>query len=74
MRTRRASVPRQPPHAPVCAGGKPGSFAAVLRSLWLEGRDRERRPPLDRDMAVDVAVVGAGIVGLTTALLLEREG
>jgi glycine/D-amino acid oxidase-like deaminating enzyme len=46
----------------------------VLRSLWFEGRDREPRPPLDRDIGVDVAVLGAGIVGLTTALLLEREG
>jgi glycine/D-amino acid oxidase-like deaminating enzyme/nitrite reductase/ring-hydroxylating ferredoxin subunit len=36
--------------------------------------DRERRPALDRDIGVDVAVVGAGITGLTTALLLEREG
>jgi glycine/D-amino acid oxidase-like deaminating enzyme len=46
----------------------------VLRSLWFEGRDREVRPRLDRDIHADVAVVGAGIVGLTTALLLEREG
>jgi glycine/D-amino acid oxidase-like deaminating enzyme len=46
----------------------------VLRSLWLEGRDHEPRPPLDRDIGVDVVVAGAGIVGLTTALLLEREG
>lgn len=46
----------------------------MLRSLWLEGRDREVRPRLDRDIHADVAVVGAGIVGLTTALLLEREG
>jgi glycine/D-amino acid oxidase-like deaminating enzyme len=46
----------------------------VLRSLWFEGRDAPARPPLDRDIAADVVVVGAGIVGLTTALLLEREG
>jgi glycine/D-amino acid oxidase-like deaminating enzyme len=46
----------------------------VLRSLWFEGREREVRPRLDRDIHADVAVVGAGIVGLTTALLLEREG
>jgi glycine/D-amino acid oxidase-like deaminating enzyme len=46
----------------------------VLRSLWLEGRQRADRPALDRDVGIDVAVIGAGIVGLTTALLLEREG
>jgi glycine/D-amino acid oxidase-like deaminating enzyme len=46
----------------------------VLRSLWFEGRERAERPRLERDLSVDVAVVGAGIVGLTTALLLEREG
>jgi glycine/D-amino acid oxidase-like deaminating enzyme len=46
----------------------------VLRSLWLEDRDAAPRPPLDRDIAADVVVVGAGIVGLTTAFLLEREG
>jgi len=46
----------------------------VLRSLWFEGRDTPARPPLDRDIAADVVVVGAGIAGLTTALLLERAG
>jgi glycine/D-amino acid oxidase-like deaminating enzyme len=54
--------------------GKPGSVAPVLSSLWFEGRERAQRPALDRDIGVDVAVIGAGIVGLTTALLLEREG
>ena len=46
----------------------------MLRSLWFEGRNAPARPPLDRDITADVVVVGAGIVGLTTALLLEREG
>jgi glycine/D-amino acid oxidase-like deaminating enzyme len=46
----------------------------VPRSLWFEGRNAPARPPLDRDITADVVVVGAGIVGLTTALLLEREG
>jgi glycine/D-amino acid oxidase-like deaminating enzyme len=46
----------------------------VLRSLWLQGRERVERPPLTEDLSADVVVVGAGIVGLTTALLLEREG
>jgi glycine/D-amino acid oxidase-like deaminating enzyme len=46
----------------------------VVRSLWFEGRRARARPPLDRDIEADVVVVGAGIVGLTTALFLEREG
>lgn len=31
-------------------------------------------PPLEKDLEADVAVVGAGIAGLTTAYLLAREG
>jgi glycine/D-amino acid oxidase-like deaminating enzyme/nitrite reductase/ring-hydroxylating ferredoxin subunit len=46
----------------------------VADSLWLQDPTRPARAPLDRDLTVDVAVLGAGIVGLTTALLLEREG
>jgi glycine/D-amino acid oxidase-like deaminating enzyme len=69
-----ARVPTIALNAPVCDAAKPGSFAAVLRSLWLEGRDAAVRPPLEHDISVDAVVVGAGIVGLTTALLLEREG
>ena len=45
-----------------------------LASLWLETAARPPRGPLDEDIEVDVAVVGAGIVGLTTALLLKRSG
>jgi Rieske Fe-S protein len=31
-------------------------------------------PPLDRDMSVDVVIIGGGITGLTAALLLKRAG
>ena len=31
-------------------------------------------PKLDHDLTVDVAVVGGGIVGLTTAFLLAEAG
>jgi glycine/D-amino acid oxidase-like deaminating enzyme/nitrite reductase/ring-hydroxylating ferredoxin subunit len=49
-------------------------LCAVLRSLWFEGGTRPQRTALRGDVSVDVAVLGAGIVGLTTALLLERQG
>lgn len=44
---------------------------------WLDARipwDGERHAPLVGRLAVDVAVVGAGITGLTAALLLARAG
>ena len=43
------------------------------RSLWLETPGPER-PPLEGDTHVDVAVVGAGITGMTAALQLARAG
>ena len=46
----------------------------MVASLWFQDTTRPARAPLDRDLTVDVAVLGAGIVGLTTALLLERQG
>ncbi|MEA2494870.1 MAG: hypothetical protein QOJ29_2781, partial [Thermoleophilaceae bacterium] len=43
-------------------------------SLWLETAPTTDYPALDVDVEVDVAVIGGGIVGLTTALLLKRDG
>jgi glycine/D-amino acid oxidase-like deaminating enzyme/nitrite reductase/ring-hydroxylating ferredoxin subunit len=44
-------------------------------SVWVDtGPEQRERPPLDRDVEADVAVVGGGIVGITTALLLQEEG
>ena len=50
-------------------------------SLWLDeavaggGEPEERRyPALAGDLTVDVAVLGGGIAGLSTALLLKRSG
>jgi len=42
--------------------------------LWSRSRPRELGPPLSGPVRADVAVVGAGITGLTLALLLQREG
>jgi len=45
------------------------------RSIWQSTvPDGEPRPSLDGDERVDVAIVGAGIAGLTTALLCARTG
>ena len=46
----------------------------MIGSLWFKDMTRPERAPLEQDLRVDVAVLGAGIVGLTTALLLERQG
>ena len=44
-------------------------------SLWLDTSERAAEyPPLDGELRVDVAVVGAGITGMTAALLLARAG
>lgn len=43
-------------------------------SFWVETAPADPFAPLERDRAFDVAVLGAGIAGVTTALLLKREG
>ncbi|MEU7479706.1 FAD-dependent oxidoreductase [Lentzea sp. NPDC042327] len=44
------------------------------QSLWLSALPARPRPQLTGTHSFDVAVVGAGITGLTTALLLKRRG
>lgn len=48
--------------------------AARPLSLWIDTSPATDHPSLHGDQTADVAVVGAGIVGLTTALLLQRSG
>jgi glycine/D-amino acid oxidase-like deaminating enzyme/nitrite reductase/ring-hydroxylating ferredoxin subunit len=43
-------------------------------SLWLETTESDGFPVLEGGIEVDVAVVGAGITGVTVAHLLKREG
>ena len=44
------------------------------RAVWLATADHPTYPGLTADLDVDVAVVGGGITGLTSALLLQRDG
>ncbi len=44
------------------------------RSPWLVDAPQTDHPPLTGDWNADVAVIGGGIAGLTTALLVQRNG
>jgi glycine/D-amino acid oxidase-like deaminating enzyme/nitrite reductase/ring-hydroxylating ferredoxin subunit len=43
-------------------------------SVWQATTQPARGEPLERDLEVEVAVVGAGIAGMTTAYLLAKAG
>jgi glycine/D-amino acid oxidase-like deaminating enzyme/nitrite reductase/ring-hydroxylating ferredoxin subunit len=49
-------------------------MAADRVSYWIDSTEATRYEPLRADVAVDVAVIGGGITGLTAAYLLAREG
>lgn len=46
----------------------------ATEALWEAERPATRWTPLDRDLDVDVAVIGAGVTGLSAALRLARAG
>lgn len=46
----------------------------ATHTYWEDSAAISRYPALDRDITVDVAIIGAGITGLTAALLLKRSG
>src|SRR6185503_4796724 len=48
--------------------------AALNGPLWSATAELPTYPPLDENTRADVAIVGAGIAGLTTAYLLARTG
>ncbi|MCD6047231.1 MAG: FAD-dependent oxidoreductase [Gammaproteobacteria bacterium] len=43
-------------------------------SVWLKDWPRPNFPPLQKDISVDVCIIGGGIAGITTAYRLSLEG
>lgn len=43
-------------------------------SYWIASTPKTDYPPLDKDVTVDVAIIGGGIVGIFCAYLLTLEG
>lgn len=46
----------------------------TLKSYWIDSSENTYYPFLTKDIKVDVAIIGGGIVGITSALLLKSEG
>jgi glycine/D-amino acid oxidase-like deaminating enzyme/nitrite reductase/ring-hydroxylating ferredoxin subunit len=49
-------------------------MAFEMKPIWDEAVELADFAPLSQDLAVDVAVIGAGLTGITTTYLLARSG
>ncbi|HTE58650.1 MAG TPA: FAD-binding oxidoreductase [Verrucomicrobiae bacterium] len=50
------------------------SLPKQQQSYWKESTPKHTYKPVNKDITVDVAIVGGGITGLTTAYLLKQSG
>lgn len=48
-------------------------FKNLPQSYWIASTETTNYPAVDKDIKVDAVIVGGGIVGITTALLLKKE-
>lgn len=53
---------------------KDGQLSKETESYWLQSTEMESFPTLKKDIEVEVAIIGGGITGLTTAYALIKEG
>ena len=53
--------------------GKPGT-PGLSDNCWEQSKQKPKYPALNKNTEVDVVIVGAGIVGLTTAYNLTQAG
>ncbi|MCJ8006554.1 glycine/D-amino acid oxidase-like deaminating enzyme/nitrite reductase/ring-hydroxylating ferredoxin subunit [Lederbergia wuyishanensis] len=51
-----------------------GKLPDQLSSYWLKSTNLPSFPQIKQDLNVDVAIIGGGITGITTAYLLVKEG
>lgn len=50
------------------------SFKELPKSYWKSSTEDTNYPALTKDLNVDVAIVGGGLVGIQCAYLLKKEG
>ena len=50
------------------------SHSGKNESIWVKTAEVPSFPPLEQNLVCDVCIVGAGIAGISTAYLLNREG
>ena len=50
------------------------NFSVSPQSYWIASTKETQYPALNEDIQVDVAIVGGGMAGITTAYLLKKEG
>ena len=53
--------------------GKPGT-PGLTDNCWEQSKQKPKYPALNKDIEVDVVIVGAGFVGLTAAYSLTQAG
>jgi len=49
-------------------------FTKEPESYWIASTDNTNYPTLDKNITVDVAIVGGGMTGITSGYLLTKEG